>query len=253
MIKRIVILQDEQLVVREIERNMQRATAVAAVAAPAMAMAVPAGVSLPPATACRCRRWGIRRRLPTSEPEPPTTTRARNGAGGRRRRLAGVGRQGGVDQSRARRDRTDAAAGALEPPQGGADSRRELQDAAQQDQGVWHLPRLIVEVPRTREEPRLPRNAQTRFLTCPGSAIPTAAVSIAAPRNFPNNSQIVYCRGTPLAELKLVQWPTSAAFVRNDLPPSTPYIPRTVSQRPARREPSTSCSATASRCPRCRN
>jgi two-component system response regulator AtoC len=38
MIKRIVILQDEQLVVREIERNMQRAMAIAA-AAPAYAVA----------------------------------------------------------------------------------------------------------------------------------------------------------------------------------------------------------------------
>ncbi|HVS54278.1 MAG TPA: helix-turn-helix domain-containing protein, partial [Opitutaceae bacterium] len=36
MIKRVVILQDEQLVVREIERNMQRAVAIAA-AAPAVA------------------------------------------------------------------------------------------------------------------------------------------------------------------------------------------------------------------------
>jgi len=45
MIKRVVILQDEQLVVREIERNMQRALA-AAVPAPAVAAyaGVPAGL-----------------------------------------------------------------------------------------------------------------------------------------------------------------------------------------------------------------
>jgi two-component system response regulator AtoC len=43
MIKRVVILQDEQLVIREIERNMQRAHA-ALVAAPAPALAVPAGL-----------------------------------------------------------------------------------------------------------------------------------------------------------------------------------------------------------------
>jgi two-component system response regulator AtoC len=47
MIKRVVILQDEHLVVREIERNMQR-TATVAVAAPApvfaAAVAVPAGI-----------------------------------------------------------------------------------------------------------------------------------------------------------------------------------------------------------------
>jgi two-component system response regulator AtoC len=41
MIKRVVILQDEQLVIREIERNMQRAAAAPAVAA---AVAVAAGV-----------------------------------------------------------------------------------------------------------------------------------------------------------------------------------------------------------------
>src|SRR6187397_3661678 len=46
MIKRVVILQDEHLVVREIERNMQRAAAapaLAAAAAAAAAMAAPAG------------------------------------------------------------------------------------------------------------------------------------------------------------------------------------------------------------------
>jgi two-component system response regulator AtoC len=49
MIKRVVILQDEQLVIREIERNMQRAAAApglaAAAAASAAAMAMPAGYS----------------------------------------------------------------------------------------------------------------------------------------------------------------------------------------------------------------
>ena len=58
MIKRVVILQDEQLVIREIERNMQRVAANAAAAAPALVgagvgMGMPAGVpgypsSLPP-------------------------------------------------------------------------------------------------------------------------------------------------------------------------------------------------------------
>ena len=42
MIKRVVILQDEQLVIREIERNMQRAVATAAAAAPAAAAAAAA-------------------------------------------------------------------------------------------------------------------------------------------------------------------------------------------------------------------
>jgi two-component system, NtrC family, response regulator AtoC len=57
MIKRVVILQDEQLVIREIERNMQRAAAApsiaaATVSAAAMAMpaGIPAGYAMPPLT-----------------------------------------------------------------------------------------------------------------------------------------------------------------------------------------------------------
>ena len=50
MIKRVVILQDEQLVIREIERNMQRAAAAPAVAAAVAALAMPVGVgyAMPP-------------------------------------------------------------------------------------------------------------------------------------------------------------------------------------------------------------
>ena len=46
MIKRIVILQDEHLVVREIQRNMQRIAATAAAAVPA-GMAVAAAAAVP--------------------------------------------------------------------------------------------------------------------------------------------------------------------------------------------------------------
>jgi two-component system response regulator AtoC len=68
MIKRVVILQDEQLVVREIQRNMQRASAVAAAAA--VAAAVPVGFG---AAAAMPAAVGP---LPTgppfqTEPEPP--------------------------------------------------------------------------------------------------------------------------------------------------------------------------------------
>jgi two-component system response regulator AtoC len=50
MIKRVVILQDEQLVIREIQRNMQRtAAAVAAPVAAPVAMPVGAGVGVPAA------------------------------------------------------------------------------------------------------------------------------------------------------------------------------------------------------------
>ena len=59
MIKRIVILQDEQLVIREIERNMQRVAAAPVAAAAAAPIGVPAsyGVPMPP--------------LPYAPPAPP--------------------------------------------------------------------------------------------------------------------------------------------------------------------------------------
>jgi DNA-binding NtrC family response regulator len=46
MIKRIVILQDEHLVVREIERNMQRTAAISVAAAAPVAVAAAAGVAV---------------------------------------------------------------------------------------------------------------------------------------------------------------------------------------------------------------
>ena len=49
MIKRVVILQDEQLVIREIQRNMQRAAAMAIPVAPPVAAPVAAGVGVPAA------------------------------------------------------------------------------------------------------------------------------------------------------------------------------------------------------------
>jgi two-component system response regulator AtoC len=73
MIKRVVILQDEQLVIREIERNMQRAAAAAAPAL-AAAIAVPAGVPagygapMPP--------------LPYTPAPPPADTAEGSGGGG---------------------------------------------------------------------------------------------------------------------------------------------------------------------------
>ena len=143
MIKRVVILQDEQLVIREIERNMQRAVASAAAAAAAAQPRRWRDAGRHAAAIRRCRRCRTRRPVagaagrtirPTSD-DAARTSQPRSS----RRRIAGGGRQGGVDESRARRDRADAAAGALEPPQGRADSRRELQDAAQQDQGMRHL------------------------------------------------------------------------------------------------------------------
>ena len=63
MIKRVVILQDEQLVVREIERNMQRAAAAPAAAAAQIAVAGVPGV-LPPVGAPMPS-------LPYVPPQPP--------------------------------------------------------------------------------------------------------------------------------------------------------------------------------------
>jgi transcriptional regulator with GAF, ATPase, and Fis domain len=67
MIKRVVILQDEQLVVREIERNMERAAA-AAVAAPAMVQVqVPVGVAVPAAVGAMAGPGGA---YAAPDPEP---------------------------------------------------------------------------------------------------------------------------------------------------------------------------------------
>ena len=49
MIKRVVILQDEQLVIHEIQRNMQRAAAMAIPVAPPVAVTVGAGIAVPAA------------------------------------------------------------------------------------------------------------------------------------------------------------------------------------------------------------
>jgi two-component system response regulator AtoC len=70
MIKRVVILQDEQLVVREIERHMQR-VAAAAVAAPALAPAAMAAAAV--AVAMPAGIGSLPGSVPFSigEPEPP--------------------------------------------------------------------------------------------------------------------------------------------------------------------------------------
>ena len=146
MIKRIVILQDEQLVVREIQRNMQRHAAVQVAAAAPVAVAAAAAVPVPAGVGAMPGGF------PAAEPEIDGAGRAR--AGRRRQQLAGGGRQSGVDEGGARGDRADAPAGALEPAQGGGDPGRQLQDAAQQDQGVRNQPGLTARrcpahVPRT--------------------------------------------------------------------------------------------------------
>ena len=91
----------------------------------------------------------------------PAARRARGRRRGRRepaapgrRRFPRVGGEGGGDESGTRRHRDDAAPGALEPAQSRADSRRELQDAPQQDQGVRHQSSLMSRV--RRASARLP-------------------------------------------------------------------------------------------------
>ena len=75
MIKRIVILQDEQLVVREIERNMQRAAAAGAAMAVAPAVAGLAG-SYPGAAAAVAPAVPVGTMMPGSAPAVPTATSA---------------------------------------------------------------------------------------------------------------------------------------------------------------------------------
>ena len=134
MIKRVVILQDEQLVVREIQRNMQRAAA-----APAVAVAA----AVPLAAVAAVGAGGAAVRHAARHAAVPSGRRARGRRGGEESSrppegggsLASVAKAAAMKAERAAIEH-DAAPGALEPPQGRADSRRELQDAAQQDQGV---------------------------------------------------------------------------------------------------------------------
>ena len=130
MIKRFVILQDEQLVLRELSKP--RPTAPSPLTrigrgrrSGAAAVPVAASRTHPRRSGVRGRRGRRRDRRRTccertAEPGRPAARgrRARSGADGR-----------------AHRHRRDAAAGPLEPPQGGSAARRQLQDPAQQDQG----------------------------------------------------------------------------------------------------------------------
>ena len=124
MIKRIVILQDEPLVVRE----MTRAPAGRAGATPAAGVGARAAGAPPldePDDVDERRRRA-------ATPDEPVGDARRPGRGwptSRRRR-----------RSKAERahHRRHAAPGALEPPPRGRAARRQLQDPAQQNQRVWH-------------------------------------------------------------------------------------------------------------------
>ena len=140
MIKRVVILQDEQLVVREIQRNMQRAAAAPCSVAAVAPGGDGGGGRRCPVARRRRRDAGLLRRRPSSTADE-ATRRAGAGRGSGGGSLASVAKAASMKAERAAIEQT-LAAGALEPAQGGADSRRELQDAAQQDQGVRHQPRL---------------------------------------------------------------------------------------------------------------
>ncbi len=83
--------------------------------------APPQAYAAPPARRRGRRRDDEEDDEPAAAAEPGRAPTLRSGARGRARR-------------RAHRDRRDAAAGALEPSQGRAAARRELQDAAEQDQ-----------------------------------------------------------------------------------------------------------------------
>ena len=95
-----------------------------------------AGADAGGAAAAACRRRAARAARPL-RPTPTTswsTTRRR----GRRRRPAGARAQRG-DEGRARGHRSGAGQVPLEPPQGRRLPEGQLQDAAQQDEGVRHL------------------------------------------------------------------------------------------------------------------
>ena len=121
MIKRIVILQDEQLVVRELT---SRAGRIRTPTYRRRASASAAAVTPP-----RRRSAGDDRAERTTSDDagraPPTSRRPAAGRCRAKRPL----------DSRADSHRRHAAPGPLEPPQGRGTARRQLQDPAQQDQG----------------------------------------------------------------------------------------------------------------------
>ena len=135
MIKRIVILQDEQLVIREMTRSGRAMSTPAYAGAPVAARphrcARPRPPS-PPSTSRRIRADG-------DDEEPPAEEAVVAAPPGRVWPTSRRPRR----ESRARDHRRHAAAGALEPPPRGRAARRQLQDAAQQDQGVWHQPEVV--------------------------------------------------------------------------------------------------------------
>ena len=126
MIKRIVILQDEELAIREMSRSPRHAAAFATVGAARSTAAIARrqhpSISTLDAAATSRRRGGSR-----------AAGADRDGAG--RLRLA-ARREGRGPQGRAHHDRRHAAPGAVEPPPRGRPAGRQLQDAAEQDQGV---------------------------------------------------------------------------------------------------------------------
>ena len=140
MIKRLVILQDEQIAFAEIERSMRRVASVPATAA--VGPAEPLGVAAAgvPGTVAFA--------IPDGATDPADLTRGRHGRGRRRRtsgrcrRLAGDCGEGGGDEGRTGPHRENADSGALEPPQSLANTWGELQDAPQQNQGMLHHPGL---------------------------------------------------------------------------------------------------------------
>ena len=116
--KRLVILQDEQLVVREIARTAK-----------------------PVASFARGRRRACRtdRSPPNRRTSSRSTTRSRPPPMRRQQRItAGRYFESRGDKGRARDDRRDASAGTMEPAEGRRTAWGELQDAAQQDQRVRH-------------------------------------------------------------------------------------------------------------------
>ena len=146
MIKRIVILQDESLVVRELARSprvaasarrrrrrRRRSSRVGAASA-----CPPHRCRTPAARARRLRPDGgsmPAMRMPEASPRSRCSTSRRAAPPAARTSLAEVAKNASLNAERVG-DRRHAAPGALEPPQGRAAARRELQDAAQQDQGV---------------------------------------------------------------------------------------------------------------------
>ena len=147
VIKRFVILQDEALLLRELQQSAGRRSQATITQAAAVERPVAAPAVAAPAPALPIDEADDEDEGADEEPIAVQTGTSGHGLPADGPQVARGSGAPGHAESRTRADYPDAAPGALEPPQGGAASRNQLQDAAQQDQGARYRSGLRKHLP----------------------------------------------------------------------------------------------------------